>query len=149
MPKINIVPRPNSVTYTGGIVCKTAFNNVFEYTVSDPKLGNEGYRLKVEPSSITITANTEKGLFYARKTLEQLKNSGTIPCVTIEDTPRFSYRGFMLDSARHMQSVEEIKKLIDVAALIKFNTFHWHLCDDQGYRIESEKFPELNVIIKK
>ena len=145
MPKINVVPRPNSVTYTGGVVCRTAFNNVFEYTVSDPKMGEEGYCLKLEPSSITITANTEKGLFYARKTLEQLNTADNIPCVTVEDTPRFSYRGFMLDSARHMQSVDEIKKLVDVAALLKFNVFHWHLCDDQGFRIESEKFPELNV----
>lgn len=145
MKKINVVPRPNSVTYTGGVVCETAFKNVFEYTVSDPKLGEEGYCLKVEPSSITLTANTEQGLFYARKTLEQLMSADTIPCVTVEDKPRFSYRGFMLDSARHMQTVDDIKKIIDVAALLKFNVFHWHLCDDQGYRIESEKFPELNV----
>lgn len=145
MKKINVVPRPNSVTYTGGIVCDTAFKNIFEYTVSDPKLGQEGYCLKIEPASITITANTDKGLFYGRKTLEQLRLSSSIPCVTIEDVPRFSYRGFMLDSARHMQSVDEIKRLIDVAALLKFNSFHWHLSDDQGFRIESEKFPELNV----
>ena len=144
MQKINVVPRPNAVTYTGGIVCRTAFDNVFEYTVYDPKLGGEGYCLKLEPSCVTITANTAKGLFYARKTLEQLKAAETIPCVTIEDVPRFSYRGFMLDSARHMQKASDIKKIVDAAALLKFNVFHWHLSDDQGFRIESEKFPELN-----
>ncbi len=145
MKKINVVPRPNSVTYIGGFVCETAFKNIFEYTVSEPKLGDEGYCLKLEPASITITANTQKGLFYGEKTLEQLRFFKELPCVTVEDAPRFSYRGFMLDSARHMQSIDEIKKIIDVAACFKFNTFHWHLSDDQGFRIESEKFPELNA----
>ena len=58
----------------------------------------------------------------------------------------YPYRGFSLDSVRHMQSIDEIKKLIDAAALLKFNKFHWHLTDDQGWRFQSERYPELNTI---
>ncbi len=139
--KINIVPKPNSVTYSGGF-CELP--EIEKKIISDFALGEEGYRLKIESNSIALEAQTQAGLFYAEKTLEQIKNAGKIPCVLVEDSPRFSYRGFMVDSARHIQSVEELKKIIDAAALLKFNKFHWHLSDDQGFRIESEKFPLLN-----
>ncbi len=136
---INVVPIPEKITYRGGIVAKKS--NVKKLIQKNEALGNEGYILRAEPESITLTAQTEKGLFYAEQTLRQLMQGTVIPCMEIEDKPRFEYRGFMLDSARHMQSIDEIKRLIDAAAMLKFNTFHWHLCDDQGFRIESKKIP--------
>ncbi len=139
---INVVPVPEKITYKGGIVAKE--DNIIRRIETNGSLGSEGYILRAETDSITLTAQTEKGLFYAEQTLKQLMQGTVIQCMEIEDKPRFEYRGFMLDSARHMQSIDEIKRLIDAAALLKFNTFHWHLCDDQGFRIESKKFPLLN-----
>ena len=139
---INVVPIPEKVTYKGGIVAKKS--NVIRITEKNEALGDEGYILRAERDSITLTAQTEKGLFYAEQTLKQLMEAPAVQCMEIVDKPRFEYRGFMLDSARHMQSLDEIKKLIDAAALLKMNTMHWHLCDDQGFRIESKKFPLLN-----
>ena len=89
-------------------------------------------------------AKGEKGKFYAMKTLDQLKNMGKVPHCVIKDAPEFQYRGFMIDSSRHMQTVDEIKTYIEAAARYKFNIFHWHICDDQGWRMESEKYPLLN-----
>ncbi len=141
MEKLNVVPLPNSVTYLGGCTKKqTAETEI----INDEKLGNEGYRLKINENGIVIEANTPQGIFYGKKTLQQLGFQGELPCAVIEDKPCFPYRGFMVDSARHMQSIDELKRLIDAAALLKFNVMHWHLSDDQGYRIESEKFPLLN-----
>lgn len=144
MERINVIPRPNSFVFSDGTAKPAAFRNVAEFTVSGNKFGKEGYSIRIEQDAIKVTAHTRAGLFYAGQTLRQLEAQGDVPCCVIEDTPRFSYRGFMLDSARHMQSVEDIKKLIDAAAAMKMNKFHWHLSDDQGFRIESEKFPELN-----
>ncbi len=139
---MNVIPIPEKVTYKGGIVAKKS--NVKKLIETNSALGSEGYILRAEPESITLTAQTEAGLFYAEQTLNQLMEGTVIQCMEIIDRPRFEYRGFMLDSARHMQSIDEIKMLIDAAALLKLNTMHWHLCDDQGYRIESKKFPLLN-----
>ncbi len=141
MEKINVIPLPNSVTYSGGMF---AGGETKKEIVKNEAFGSEGYRLVIEKNQITIQAQTQAGIFYGEKTLEQLENSGDIPLAIIEDKPRFEYRGFMVDSARHMQSIDELKKIIDAAALFKFNKFHWHLSDDQGFRIESEKFPLLN-----
>lgn len=139
---MNLVPIPNSITYYGGNV-KTSVK-VEKNIISDETLGAEGYILRVEHDSIKLFAQTEAGIFHAEKTLEQLRLYSSTPLMEIKDVPRFAYRGFMLDSARHMQSIDEIKKLIDAAALLKLNTMHWHLSDDQGFRIESKKFPLLN-----
>ena len=139
---INVVPIPEKVTYKGGIVARKS--NVIRLIEKSSALGDEGYIMRAEPESITLIAQTDKGIFRAEQTLKQLMEAPAIQCMEIVDRPRFEYRGFMLDSARHMQSLDEIKKLIDAAALLKFNTMHWHLCDDQGYRIESKKFPLLN-----
>lgn len=105
----------------------------------------EGYRLEVTPGSVTITASDDAGLFYGAVTFWQLATAGkeAISAVRIEDAPRFRWRGLMLDSARHFQSPEFIKRFIDWMALHKLNTFHWHLVDDQGWRIEIRKYPKL------
>ncbi len=141
MEKINVIPLPNNITFSDGFFDG---GDIKKEITAEQALGDEGYRLIIEKNKITIRAQTEAGIFYGEKTLEQLRKGGKIPCLTAEDKPRFAYRGFMVDSARHMQSLEELKKIIDAAALFKFNKFHWHLSDDQGFRIESEKFPLLN-----
>lgn len=120
-------------------------------------LGTEGYRLEVTPKAINITAPTETGLFYGTQTLRQLlppeifqKTVQTvkweIPCVVIEDQPRFKWRGIMLDVARHFSTKAEVMKFIDTLSVHKINTFHFHLTDDQGWRIEIKKYPRLTEI---
>ncbi|WP_321332769.1 glycoside hydrolase family 20 protein [uncultured Bacteroides sp.] len=121
----------------------------------------EAYKLSVSPKRIIITASEPNGFFYAVQTLYQLmpaaiygnelkkEKQWSIPAVEIEDAPRFAYRGLMLDVCRHFSSVEYIHKFIDMLALHKMNTFHWHLTDDQGWRIEIKKYPKLVQIGSK
>jgi len=115
----------------------------------------EGYRLEVTAGSIAVTALTHAGLFYGLQTLRQLlPRDGAptaapiweVPAVTIEDEPRFSYRGMHLDVGRHFFPVSFIKRYIDLLAMYKMNTFHWHLTEDQGWRIEIEKYPRLTEV---
>jgi len=117
----------------------------------------EGYEMKVARKRITINARTAQGAFYAFQTLLQLtppsagspgiqKGMIRIPCVTVKDYPRFSYRGMHLDVCRHFFPVEFILKQLDVMAMYKLNTFHWHLTEDQGWRIEIKKYPLLTQI---
>ncbi|MEG2790606.1 MAG: glycoside hydrolase family 20 protein [Odoribacter sp.] len=111
----------------------------------------EAYQLKVTDKTVTIAAPTEAGVFYGiqtlRKSLPVVKNVGIVlPSVEINDAPRFGYRGMMLDVGRHFFPVECIKKYIDILALHNINRFHWHLTDDQGWRIEMKKHPELTSI---
>lgn len=115
----------------------------------------EGYVLNVDYEKITVTARTPKGVFYGLQTLRQLMpaetettsvNELTIPAVSIKDEPRYSYRGMHLDVARHMFPVEFIKTYIDLIAMHKMNTFHWHLTEDQGWRIEIKQYPKLTEV---
>ena len=120
--------------------------------------GKEGYKLSALSGLIEITAATPTGLFYGGQTLRQLlppeiyssnKVSGVkweIPCVEITDSPRFGWRGLMLDVSRHFFTKDEVKQLLDVMALHKINTFHWHLVDDNGWRIEIKKYPKLTEV---
>ena len=120
-------------------------------------LGSEGYQLSANPHSIKISANTPAGLFYGVQSLLQLfpakiysnkqqLSEFEIPCVEITDQPRFAYRGMHLDVCRHFFPVDFVKQYIDLLAMYKFNTFHWHLTDDQGWRIEIKKYPKLTEI---
>lgn len=117
----------------------------------------EGYTLDVSPEGIEIRAQSNVGAFYAVQTLRQLlpvlshnnpipPQRIAIPCLHIDDAPRFSYRGMHLDVARHFFPPAFIKKYIDALALLKINTFHWHLTDDQGWRIEIKKYPKLQEV---
>jgi len=117
-------------------------------------INNEGYNLTIDSKNILVEAKTHQGLFYGMQSVLQLiplvseeeKNTITsvvIPTIEVEDEPTFSWRGIHLDVSRHFFSVEEIKKQLDVLALFKINKFHWHLTDDQGWRIEIKKYPEL------
>lgn len=125
----------------------------------DTSIANEGYSLDIDPSKIIIKASSAAGFYYAVQSLKQLlpiavygdKESDSIekwevPCVHIDDAPRFSYRGMHLDVARHFFSVDEVKRYIDLLAMHKLNVFHWHLTDDQGWRIEIKKYPKLTEI---
>ncbi|PSJ38999.1 family 20 glycosylhydrolase [Allosphingosinicella deserti] len=111
-------------------------------------LPKEGYRLSTSQTGATISAGDAGGFFYGAVTLWQLATGGAnmVPAVEIEDAPRFAWRGFMLDSARHFQSPQFIKALIDGMAAHKLNILHWHLVDDQGWRIEIPKYPKLTSV---
>lgn len=125
------------------------------------EVNDEGYTLVATDKLVSIKAKTAKGLFYGMQTLMQLLPAEiesttvvngiawTLPCVTIKDEPRFAYRGIMLDPCRHFIPVENIKKQLDVLALFKINQFHWHLTEDQGWRIEIKKYPKLTEIGSK
>ena len=111
----------------------------------------EGYRLNVTSDAVTVEAKTPTGLFYGLQTLTQLlfgdHTSGwSVPVVQIVDAPRFAYRGMHLDVGRHFFPVAFIKKYIDLLAMYKMNKFHWHLTEDQGWRIEIKKYPKLTEI---
>ncbi|UYQ93920.1 family 20 glycosylhydrolase [Chitinophaga horti] len=115
----------------------------------DNSMPAEAYELRVTNNGITVKGNGA-GLFYGLQTLQQLlpaaKSSMKIPALTIKDAPRFSHRGLMLDVGRHFFPVSYIKQYIDVMAQYKFNRFHWHLTEDQGWRIEIKKYPRLQSV---
>src|SRR6201996_2835695 len=128
----------------------SAANSIVLTSKGTENLPDQGYRLTITPQQIII-AGKGAGLFYGIQTLLQLipadhMASIKIPCGQIEDYPRFAYRGIMLDVCRHFFSVEFIKKTIDMMAYYKLNNFHWHLTDDQGWRIEIKKYPKLTQI---
>ncbi|MDR0864148.1 MAG: family 20 glycosylhydrolase [Candidatus Symbiothrix sp.] len=131
-----------------GIVCK--INNQL------PK--SESYKLQIEKDKIIVEAREPIGFFYAAQTLRQLLPSEiesqtkqanvkwTVPCCQIEDTPQYAYRGMHLDVCRNFSPKEEVMLYIDQLAFLKLNTFHWHLTDDQGWRIEIKKYPRLTEV---
>ena len=122
------------------------------------RLGKEGYLLSVTKEAVKIEAFAPAGLFYGVQTLYQLLPhqveatgvtngiSWSVQCVKIEDMPRFSWRGVHLDVGRHFFTKDEVKKYIDYLAMYKMNTFHWHLTEDQGWRIEIKKYPKLTEV---
>lgn len=129
----------------------------FQKVSKDWTLGDEGYRLAVTPTGIKIQAKTDAGMFYGVQSLRQLLpanilRNGTqtdkwvIPACTIEDSPRFGWRGSHLDVARHFMPKSFVLKFIDQLAFHKMNRFHWHLTDDQGWRIEIKKYPLLTMV---
>jgi hexosaminidase len=125
---------------------------------ANTNLGLEGYELTVATNSIVLRAPTQAGLFYGVQTLCQLlppaifsshpvtNVAWQIPCVHIQDWPRFAWRGFMLDVSRHFFTKPEVETFLDAMALHKLNTFHWHLTDDHGWRIEIKKYPLLTQV---
>ena len=118
----------------------------------DPKVaGAEAYRLSVNNKQVTIAASTPAGVFYGIQTLRKslpVQTNGadvTLPAVTVADAPRFGYRGMMLDCARHFFPLSFVKKFIDILAMHNMNVFHWHLTEDQGWRLEIKSHPELTA----
>lgn len=137
----------NDTVQTKGIILKI-----------DTSVASEGYKLQVKSASVTITACDSRGFFYGLQTFLQLlpveiyskrtqqNVEWEAPICTVEDAPRFGWRGVMLDVSRHFFDVDSIKRLLDAMALQKLNVFHWHLCDDNGWRIEIKKYP--NFVLK-
>lgn len=135
-------------------------NGKIEFKLTDDSaLGNEGYHLQVKRSGILLTAHKPAGIFYGVQTLLQMlppevKSGETqpkdtrwlIPCADIKDAPQFPWRGLMLDVSRHWFTKEEVKKMIDEIAEYKMNVFHWHLTDDQGWRVEIKSLPKLTEV---
>lgn len=124
------------------------------------RLGDEGYRLEVQPEAVTVDAPTTTGVFHGLQTLRQLlpvaieehrhvDANWRIPCLVIEDKPRFSWRGFMLDEGRYFHGKETVLQTLDLMALQKLNVLHWHLTEDQGWRIEIKKYPRLTEVGSK
>ncbi|MDR1380406.1 MAG: family 20 glycosylhydrolase [Tannerella sp.] len=134
---------------------ESSANTVSLLIDESPGFRDESYTLDVAPSSVTVRAGTPQGLFYGMQTFMQLLPAEiesrtavdgidwSAPCVSVSDAPRFGYRGIMLDPCRHFISVEDVKKHLDVLSLFKINRMHWHLTDDQGWRIEIKQYPQL------
>ncbi|MBP8843599.1 MAG: family 20 glycosylhydrolase [Barnesiella sp.] len=123
-------------------------NNGIELNLCDSSIvtGNEAYRIEIDKKGIRLSANTETGIFYGLQTLLQLLNNGdnkTLPALTINDSPRFPYRGLHLDVSRHFFDKEFVKKQLNAMAYFKMNRLHWHLTDGAGWRIEIKKYPRL------
>ena len=123
----------------------------------NPNLGAEEYFLQVKPDGVDVEASAFGGFFYAIQTLKQMLPAAVyggkkanadwlLPCVTILDAPRFDYRGIHMDPCRHFWTVEETKRYIDIAATYKLNRLHWHLTEDQGWRMEIKKYPKLTEV---
>ncbi|MDH6304375.1 hexosaminidase [Parabacteroides sp. PF5-5] len=163
---------PELKTVAGYFTTKLSRSTGYKFTVDEKEVSNgislvidqsldvnnEGYTLDVTNELVSIKAKTPAGIFYGMQTFMQLLPAEvesptlvkgitwTAPAVSVKDEPRFGYRGMMLDPCRHFMTVEEVKKNLDVIALFKLNRMHWHLTDDQGWRIEIKKYPELTEI---
>ena len=135
-----LIPMPRKVEWKSGRCPSSA--KITKTT--DSSIPAEGYRLDVAPAGIAIASSDDAGAFYAEKTLAQLKlKDGAYQCAAIEDAPAFRWRGALLDEGRHFFGKETAKRMIDLLADYKFNVFHWHLTEDQGWRIDVPGFPEL------
>ena len=155
MANIAVIPKPLKVVETEGYYpvpqARGAMGSSRPTEVEVPmkevvkaELGKEAYELEVTEKGVTAYASDKAGFFYARQTLRQLaQGKDKIPCVKIEDKPRFKYRSFQLDVSRHFFTIDEVKRFIDLMARFKFNTFWWHLVDDHGWRIEIPGYPLL------
>ncbi len=114
-----------------------------------PDLESEGYQLRVTPENVSLLAGDEAGLFYGARTLRQLLSgvgASAIPCLDIEDAPRFRWRGLHLDVGRHLYPPDFLRKTLDLMAQHKLNRFHWHLTEDQGWRLEINGWPQLTEV---
>lgn len=133
-------------------------NMMLELNVTeDEGLGQEGYELSITEDLVRIKANTGAGIFYGVQTVRQLLPASietnahrgathTLPCVDIRDSPRYRWRGFMLDESRHFFGKTRVKKTLDIMAFYKLNRFHWHLTDTPGWRLEIRKYPKLTSL---
>ncbi len=135
---------------------KTGDKAGFTFTLNE-NLGPEAYALKVTPAGVSVEAAAFNGFFYAIQSIKQMlpseiygktraKAAWVLPCVDIMDSPRFEYRGLLMDCCRHFFPIEEVKKVLDLMAIHKMNRLHWHLTEDQGWRIEIKKYPKLTEI---
>lgn len=164
--QLKIKDLADKITYVSGRTCSFATPVGLKAVASEGKmkgfiflkedsLAPEEYSIEITKTCCLVKASSHNGFLYALSTLRQLTSKRIFgqdvssqekfdfPCLTIRDKPRFAYRGMHLDCSRHFFSVEEVKKYLDVMALYKLNRFHWHLTDDQGWRVEIKKYPKL------
>ena len=152
---VALLPAPRELAWRDG-TCTFAEKDI--RFVQDAALPSEGYRLDVATGGVTVASADDAGAFYAMKTLRQMADGCgragarpscdvdaalTVPCCSIKDSPAFRWRGFMLDEGRHFFGKETVKSLLDRMADYKLNVFHWHLTEDQGWRLAIDRFPEL------
>lgn len=136
---VALVPMPQQVEWIEGR-CPT---NAPVREVADQSLSAEGYRIEVGKDGVLIASSASAGAFYARQTLSQLTEGDSIACCKIVDSPAYPWRGFLLDEGRHFFGKETVKGVLDMMAYHKLNVFHWHLTEDQGWRIDVPGLPEL------
>lgn len=140
---VNVIPEPAYVELLGG----TTPADCDVEKIDSPALGGEEYEILIKDGKATVKASARRGFLYAEQTLSQLRDAdGNWPDILIKDKPRFAYRGMHLDCGRHFFSIDEVKRYLDMMAVHKMNTFHWHLTEDQGWRIESVKYPKLTEV---
>lgn len=142
----NVLKNEFSIDVASQLNGKTTGKNII-YLQLEAKLGKEAYVLDVQADKIVCKASSDVGLFYGLQTLAQLikteNGKSTVPSVEIEDAPVYGWRGYMLDESRHFMGKEIVKQYLDIMARLKLNVFHWHLTDEQGWRIEIKKYPLL------
>lgn len=155
-PEISIIPKPLRIEARSGHLMFDA-STVVNFSDGHAELGAEGYRITIDDDGVTFLTGTDAGLFYAEQTLKQLlppealrsdasRKSLPLPYVTITDAPRFRWRGAMLDVARHFLPKREVLRFLDLMALHKLNVLHFHLTEDQGWRIEIKQYPRLTEV---
>ena len=138
---VHVIPEPLEMKVGKSYVSLSEVQLIYR---NDDSLPNEAYKISVRGKKIIVKASSDNGFLYARQTVDQLTDEvGRVPCVEIYDAPRFAYRGMHLDVARHFFGVVQVKKYLDIMAIHKMNTFHWHLTDDQGWRVEIKRYPKL------
>lgn len=154
-----ILPKTIQVDYNGfsefctaafleRICAKNGATDVFLHLIKNSMLPHEAYALAISEDGIKIEAAGEQGVIWALTTVLNLADKGKVPCCRIEDSPRYPHRGVHLDCARHFFPAEEVMRVIEAISLAKLNVLHWHLSDDQGWRIESKRFPMLTKTSK-
>jgi hexosaminidase len=151
---IDIIPKPNDILFFRDRICDSiSADEIKPMRKIMPSvsscIGNEGYILVISRDDVYISTNSEQGFYYGMQSYKQIVKAHEgkkIPCLEIVDQPNYSYRGMHLDVCRHFFSKDFIKRYIDLLAQYKINTFHWHLTDDQGWRIEIKKYPKLTEV---
>ena len=149
----------NEVTDSKAEVVSNPDKALIRVEKASTDLGKEGYKLSVKADGVTIQASEATGLYFAFQTIKKVLpphvmagvkdasvQTHALPLIDITDSPRFAYRGFMLDVSRHFFDVAEIKRVLDVMSYYKMNHFHWHLTDDHGWRVEIKKYPKLTEV---
>lgn len=145
---LDLVPYPREVEVAAGTAELASLDKIPVTMARPGAMPAEGYELMVKPKGVKITAADAAGAFYARQTLKQLAKSApgggfSVPCCTIRDWPAFAWRGVLFDDCRHFFGKEAVKKTMDAMAAHKLNVFHWHLTEDQAWRLAVPKFPNL------
>ena len=134
-----VIPQPREVQMNAG----TVPTNTPILVETDASIAAEGYRLEIKAGGISIRSADAAGAFYARQTLEQMRDGTNYPCAVVSDAPQYRWRGMHFDDCRHFFGKETLKRTLDLMAQYKMNVLHWHLTEDQGWRIDVPGLPEL------